>query len=73
MAEEKTKLIFSVPSMHCGHCESKIKVILESVDGISNVKPDLSTGTVAVDLDPNAPADEQTIRAELKAGGYPTA
>jgi copper chaperone CopZ len=73
MAEKETKLIFSVPTMHCSHCESKIKVILESVDGIQGVRPDLSTGTVAVELDPSAPADEQTIRAELKAGGYPAA
>jgi copper chaperone CopZ len=73
MANEQTHLLFSVPSMHCGHCEAKVRVILESVPGISGADPDLSNGTVSVTLDPDNPASEEIIRAELKAGGYPAA
>lgn len=72
MAEEQ-KLKLSVPDMHCGHCEAKVKVILESVDGVSSAVADLGSKTVEVTLNAAAPANEATIRSELEAGGYPAA
>lgn len=68
---KKNTLTLVVPDMHCGHCEQRVRVILESVPGVASVKPSASKGNVVVGLDADAPADEQTIRAELEAGGYP--
>ncbi|MFW5826082.1 MAG: heavy-metal-associated domain-containing protein [bacterium] len=68
---KQNALTLEVPGMHCGHCEQRVKVILESVPGVASVKPSAEKGNVVVGLDSGSPADEQTIRAELEAGGYP--
>lgn len=68
---KKNALTLEVPDMHCDHCEQRVKAILESVPGVVSVKPSASRGNVVVGLDARTPADEQTIRAELEAGGYP--
>ena len=69
--KQKNTLTLEVPDMHCGNCERRIKVILESVPGVASATPSAEKGTVVVGLDPKTPADEQTIRDELAAGGYP--
>jgi copper chaperone CopZ len=69
--KKKNSLTFTVPEMHCENCERRVKVVLESVPGVASVTPSAEKGTVVVGLDASAPADEQTIRAELEAGGYP--
>ncbi len=64
-------LTIDVPGMHCANCERRVKVILESVPGVSSVKPDAASRSVVVGLDATKPANEQTLRDELAAGGYP--
>jgi copper chaperone CopZ len=59
--------------MHCGHCEAKVKVILESVPGVAAAAADLDSKTVEVTLDGSSAVSEDTIRSELEAGGYPAA
>lgn len=68
---KNNSLTLEVPDMHCENCERRVRVILESVPGVASATPSAEQGTVVVGLDPNAPADEQTIRSELTAGGYP--
>mgnify|MGYP006303806829 CR=1 FL=1 len=68
---KKNTLTLDVPDMHCPNCEKRVKVILESVPGVASVKPSAADGNVVVGLDKKSPADEQTLRAELEAGGYP--
>jgi len=68
---KKNSLTLEVPDMHCENCERRVKVILESITGVASVTPSAKKGNVVVGLEPNAPADEQKIREELAAGGYP--
>lgn len=69
--KKSESLTIKVPGMHCANCERRVKAILESVPGVSSVKPDAATRSVAVGLDAGEPANEQTLRDELAAGGYP--
>lgn len=73
LGKKPSTLTVEVPGMHCGNCERRVQVILESVPGIASVKPTAADRKVVIRLDPDAPASEQTIREELAAGGYPTA
>ncbi len=70
-AKKGASVTLQVPGMHCANCERRVKAILESVPGVSTVKPDSARHSVVVGLDAGDPADEQTLRDELAAGGYP--
>ena len=46
---EKVKL--NVQGMSCNHCVNSIEGSVGKIDGVSNVKVDLGTGTVLVEFD----------------------
>ncbi len=70
-AKKGESLTITVPGMHCENCERRVKAILETVPGVASVKPSAAKRSVVVGLDPTEPAEEQTLRDELAAGGYP--
>jgi copper chaperone CopZ len=68
-----SKKSFTIPDMHCGHCEMRVKTALETIDGVEDVKPDFKKQTVRFRVADPESFDEKTARAELEAIGYPPA
>ena len=62
-------VMYSVPSIHCGHCVKTIEMELSDVKGVTSVKADLDLKTVEVDF--AAPATEELVVATLKELNYP--
>jgi copper chaperone len=66
---------YSVPEIHCGHCEAAVKRELHSVSGVETVEVDLETKLVTVSGDRLddaalvAAIDEAGYEAELTAAG----
>lgn len=65
------KLSFSVPEMHCAHCEMNVNALLRDFPGVKSVKPDAKTSMVEVTLAAKGSADPKDIAETLAAGGYP--
>ena len=64
------KLIYSVPAVHCPHCEMSIKDEVFEVEGVESVDVDLETKVVTIagrDLDDGA------LRAAIEEAGYEAA
>lgn len=58
---------YTVPAMHCHHCELTVTREVEAVDGVTAVRVDLETKIVTVrgrDLDDTA------LRAAIGEAGY---
>jgi copper chaperone len=66
---EKTKL--SIPNISCGHCVMSIKNELSQVEGVCSVNGD--PGSKTIDIEWDAPATLESIRATLKEINYPAA
>ena len=62
---------FIVENIKCGGCMNTIRRGLEGLSGVKTAKPDNMEGTVEVDFDENAIA-EDTITAKLADMGYPS-
>ena len=65
------EMTYSVPNISCGHCVMTIERELGELEGVSSVKADADTKSVAVAWD--APASEDGIRALLAEINYPAA
>lgn len=61
------ELIYTVPGMHCGHCEQAVKQELAKVDGVESVEVDLESKFVLVRG--NDLSDEK-LRAAIDEAGY---
>jgi copper chaperone CopZ len=61
---------YSVPGMHCAHCESAVRSELRAVPGVESVTVDLATRRVAVTGDA---LDDATLRAAIDEAGYEAA
>ena len=59
----------TIPNISCGHCVSAIESELAKMEGVTSVKADAGTKTVAVQWD--APASIEHIRATLTEINYP--
>jgi copper chaperone len=62
--------VYSVPGMHCAHCERAVKDELSVVSGVDAVDVDLDTKLVVVrgyDL------DDALLRAAIEEAGYQAA
>ena len=66
--EKKT---FSIPNISCGHCVNAIKSELGELQGVSRVEGDIEAKSVEVEWD--APANEDTIKNKLSEINYPAA
>jgi copper chaperone len=65
-----TEITYSVPAMHCAHCERAVGSELRQVAGVESVDVDLDTKLVVVrgeDLDDSA------LRAAIEEAGYEAA
>src|SRR5262249_10641667 len=61
---------YTVPGMHCGHCEHAVTEELESVQGVESVDVDLDTKVVTVI---GRSLDDATLRAAIDEAGYEAA
>jgi copper chaperone len=63
-------LSYTVPAMHCGHCERAVKEEVSAVDGVSEVAVDLDTKLVTVT---GQALDDAAVRAAIAEAGYEAA
>ena len=62
--------LYTVPGMHCGHCEAAIKEEVSAVPGVDAVVVDLETKRVEVT---GTALDDAAIRAAIEEAGYEAA
>lgn len=67
MSETKT---YSVPGIHCSHCEAAVKRELEAVDGVESVAVDLERKLVSVT---GNELDDAALQAAIDEAGYEVA
>jgi copper chaperone len=67
VAEE---VLYTVPGMHCAHCERAVKEELATVPGVAAVEVDLETKLVTVTGDA---LDDGALRAAIDEAGYEAA
>jgi copper chaperone len=60
-------LTYSVPAMHCGHCERAVKEEVSAVPGVASVEVDLETKLVTVTGDS---LDDTALRGAIDEAGY---
>mgnify|MGYP000903228175 FL=1 len=60
-------MIFKVPDMSCNHCKMRIQKALQGLQGIDNMKINLSDKTVTV----TGTASDGEIKKALQEAGYP--
>lgn len=60
---------YTVPNISCGHCTATIERELKLVSGVENVKADLDSKQVTVDV--REPAILSSVEAMLDEIGYP--
>jgi copper chaperone len=66
-----TTVTYSVPNISCAHCVHTIQTEVSDLAGIKSVKADAETKKVEVDFE--APANEESIKTLLKEINYPVA
>jgi copper chaperone len=66
-----TKVTYSIPSIHCGHCVHTIQSELIDLPGVKSVKADQMLRNATIEFEP--PADEEQIKALLASIEYPAA
>ena len=63
-------LRYTVPAMHCGHCERAVKEEVSGVVGVSDVAVDLDTKVVTIR---GESLDDTALRAAIEEAGYEAA
>jgi copper chaperone len=66
-----TKITYSIPSIHCGHCVHTIQSELIDLSGVKSVKADQELRTATIEFEP--PASEEGIKQLLESINYPIA
>ena len=61
---------YTVPAMHCGHCERAVKEEVSAVAGVSEVAVDLETKIVTVT---GSAFQDAAVRAAIEEAGYEAA
>jgi copper chaperone len=61
---------YTVPGIHCGHCEAAVKRELETVEGVESVAVDLESKLVSVT---GSELDDAALRAAIDEAGYEVA
>jgi len=59
---------YTVTGMTCGHCVSAVTGELTSLEGVDDVRIDLSSGAVTVTSE--TPLDDAAVRAAVDEAGY---
>jgi copper chaperone CopZ len=65
-----SELTYTVPAMHCGHCQAAVSEEVAAVPGVESVDVDLETKLVVVRGDG---LDDAAIRAAIEEAGYEAA
>jgi copper chaperone CopZ len=63
-------ITYSVPAMHCAHCQASVSEELEAVAGVDSVEVDLETKLVIVR---GEGLDDTRLRAAVEEAGYEAA
>ena len=63
-------LTYSVPAIHCGHCEAALRKELEPIPGVGSVDVDLERKQVSVH---GVGLDDAVLRAALDEAGFDAA
>jgi copper chaperone CopZ len=66
-----TKVTYTIPNIHCGHCVHTIQSEIIDVPGVKSVKADQMQRTATIEFEP--PANEESIKALLANINYPVA
>jgi Cu2+-exporting ATPase len=67
--EEKImKKTMKIEGMMCGHCEARVKKVLEQLDGVNEAVVSHEEGTAVVTLD--APVDNETLKKAVEEQDY---
>jgi copper chaperone len=61
---------YSVPAMHCAHCQASVSEELEAVAGVDSVEVDLDTKLVVVR---GEGLEDARLRAAIEEAGYQAA
>jgi copper chaperone CopZ len=64
------EVTYTVPGMHCGHCERAVSTELEQVGGVESVEVDLETKLVTVR---GSELNDGALRAAIDEAGYEAA
>ena len=59
--------VYSVPAMHCAHCERALREEISGLPAVSAVEVDLGRRLVTV---VGEPLDDGAVRAAIEAAGY---
>ena len=62
--------LYTVPGMHCGHCERAVKEEVSALPGVASVVVDLESKRVEVT---GSGLDDAAIRAAIEEAGYEAA
>jgi copper chaperone len=71
MEATMSKDTLSIPNISCGHCVMAIKNELQDMEGVKSVEGSPEAKTVDIEWD--APATMEKIKATLKEINYPAA
>jgi copper chaperone CopZ len=66
-----TTVTYLIPNISCGHCVHTIQTELSDVNGVKSVNANQETKKVEIEFD--APASEEKIKALLALIDYPVA
>ena len=72
-SKERTDMdtaLYTVPGMHCGHCEAAVKQEISALSGVEEVVVDLDSKRVAVS---GSELDDAAIRGAIEEAGYEAA
>jgi copper chaperone len=61
---------YTVPGIHCGHCEAAVKRELQAVAGVESVSVDLEGKLVSIT---GIELDDAALRAAIDEAGYEVA
>jgi len=64
-----TKVTYSIPNIHCGHCVHTIQSELIDLPGVKSVKADQDLRVATIEYEP--PASEEKIKQLLASIDYP--
>jgi copper chaperone len=64
------RAVYSVPGMHCAHCERAVREEVSTVSGVTAVDVDLERKLVVVAAEP---LDDAAVRAAIADAGYEAA